>query len=96
MKKFLFAIGALVEDVKRYSATAFCINGGGIVAFYQTRIPGHRRSEALGQRDLLAEIIPEAHRQGLRVLVRVDPSCAPRELAEEHPDWFAREQGFGD
>ncbi len=83
---------AVVEDVKRYSGTAFCINGGGIVAFYQTRIKGHRRSEALGERDLLAEIIPEAHRSGLRVLARIDPSCAPSELAAEHPDWFARDR----
>lgn len=83
---------ALIEDVKRYGATAFCINGGGIVAFYQTKIAGHRRSEALGTRDLLAEIIPEAHRQGLHVLARIDPSCAPRELAQEHPDWFARDR----
>jgi hypothetical protein len=82
----------LLEDVKRYGATAFCINGGGIVAFYQTRIAGQRLSAALGQRDLLGEIIPEAHRQGLRVLARIDPSCAPRELADEHPDWFARDR----
>jgi hypothetical protein len=83
---------AFVEDVKRYGATAFCINGGGIVAFYQTKIPGQRISATLGERDLLAEIIPEAHRQGLRVLARIDPSCAPRELAAEHPDWFARDR----
>jgi hypothetical protein len=31
----------LIEEVKAFSATAFCINGGGIVAFYQTQIPGH-------------------------------------------------------
>ena len=45
----------LVEDVKSFGATAFCINGGGIVAFYQTRIPGHRISNGLGGRDLLGE-----------------------------------------
>jgi hypothetical protein len=83
---------ALVEDIKRYSATAFCINGGGIVAFYQTKLRNHRISSALGQRDLLAEIVPEAHRNGLRVLARIDPSCAPAELADEHPDWFARDK----
>lgn len=83
---------ALVEDVKRYGATAFCINGGGIVAFYQTRIPGQRLSATLGERDLLAEIVPEAHRQGLHVLARIDPSCAPRELAADHPEWFARDR----
>jgi Tripartite tricarboxylate transporter family receptor len=37
----------LAQDVKSFGATAFCINGGGIVAFYQTRIAGPRISSAL-------------------------------------------------
>jgi hypothetical protein len=82
----------LVADVRSFGATAFCINGGGIVAFYQTRIPGHRVSSGLGDRDLLAEVIPVAHRSGLHVLARVDPSCAPKALASEHPEWFARDR----
>ena len=32
---------ALVDDMKNYDASAFCISGGGIVAFYQTQIPDH-------------------------------------------------------
>ena len=63
----------LVQDVKSFGATAFCINGGGIVAFYQTRIADHRLSSGLAGRDLLAEIIPVAHRAGLHVLARIDP-----------------------
>ena len=47
---------ALVAAAKEYRATAFCISGGGIVAFYQTKIAGHRISDGLGGRDLLAEI----------------------------------------
>jgi hypothetical protein len=82
----------LVQDVKSFGATAFCINGGGIVAFYQTRIAGHRISSALGDRDLLGEIIPAAHEAGLHVLARIDPSCAPKALAAEHPDWFTRDR----
>lgn len=82
----------LVADVKSFGATAFCINGGGIVAFYQTRIPGHRISSGLGGRDLLAEIIPAAHEAGLYVLARIDPSCAPKALAAEHPEWFTRDR----
>jgi hypothetical protein len=82
----------LVADVKSFGATAFCVNGGGIVAFYQTRIPGHRVSSGLGGRDLLAEVIPSAHEAGLHVLARIDPSCAPKALAEEHPEWFARDR----
>jgi hypothetical protein len=82
----------LIADLKRYDATAFCISGGGIVAFYQTKIPGHRISSGLQGRDLLAEIIPVAHANNLRVLARIDPSCAPKELAKSHPEWFSRDQ----
>lgn len=82
----------LVADVKSFGATAFCINGGGIVAFYQTRIAEHRMSSGLGARDLLAEVIPIAHEAGLRVLARIDPSCAPAALAVDHPEWFTRDR----
>jgi hypothetical protein len=84
----------LVQDVKSFGATAFCLNGGGIVAFYQTRIPDHRLSSGLGGRDLLAEVVPAAHEAGLHVLARIDPSCAPKALAAEHPEWFTRDR-FG-
>jgi hypothetical protein len=83
---------ALVDEVKSFGATAFCINGGGIVAFYQTRISEHRVSSGLGGRDLLAEVIPAAHAAGLRVLARIDPSCAPKTLAHAHPEWFTRDR----
>ena len=83
---------ALVAAAKEYRATAFCLSGGGIVAFYQTRIAGHRISNGLGDRDLLAQIIPVAHREGMRVLARIDPSCAPKALALEHPEWFTRDR----
>src|SRR5471030_506398 len=43
----------LIEEVQGFSATAFCINGGGIVAFYQTQIAGHPKSAGLNGRDLL-------------------------------------------
>ena len=83
---------ALVAAAKEYRATAFCLSGGGIVAFYQTRIGGHRISNGLGERDLLAEVIPVAHREGMRVLARIDPSCAPKQLAEQYPEWFTRDR----
>lgn len=82
----------LIADLKRYDATAFCISGGGIVAFYQTKISGHRISSGLNGRDLLAEIIPVAHANNLRVLARIDPSCAPKELAKSNPEWFSRDK----
>ncbi len=36
-------------------------------------------------------MIPVAHRENLRVLARIDPSCAPKSLAAEHPEWFSRD-----
>lgn len=82
----------LIDEVKAFSATAFCINGGGIVAFYQTKLADHPKSAGLQGRDLLAELVPRAHAQGIHVLARIDPSCAPRALATDHPDWFARDR----
>ena len=82
----------LIDEVLGFSATAFCINGGGIVAFYQTAIAGHPKSSGLDGRDLLAELVPRAHAKGLHVLARIDPSCAPRALAAQYPDWFARDR----
>ncbi len=82
----------LIAEVEGFSATAFCINGGGIVAFYQTDIAGHPKSAGLNGRDLLAELVPRAHAKGLHVLARIDPSCAPQALAAKHPDWFARDR----
>lgn len=81
---------AMVRDAKSFGATAFCVSGGGIVAFYKTEVPHHSPSRALGDRDLLAEIVPVAHREDIKVLARIDSSCARKELAEEHPEWFTR------
>lgn len=81
---------AMVRDAKTYGATAICVSGGGIVAFYRTRVPHHPPSRALGDRDLLAEIVPVARREGIRVLARIDSSCARKVVAEEHPEWFTR------
>jgi len=81
---------AMVRDAKRYGATAICVSGGGIVAFYKTAVPHHAPSARLGDRDLLAEFVPVAHREGIKVLARIDSSCARKALAREHPDWFTR------
>ena len=80
----------LVQTIKDFNGTAFSINGGGIVAFYQTKVSDHQKSYALGERDLLAEIIPVAKENGLKILARIDPSCASRSLSEKRPEWFSR------
>ncbi len=69
---------------------AILINGGGIVAFYPTKIPYQHRSEFLGTRDLFSELAAAARKRGIRVVARMDPNYAYQEALEAHPEWFER------
>ena len=69
---------------------AVLLNGGGIVAFYPTRVPYHHRSEFLGSRDVLGEMVKAAKKRGFRVVARMDPNLAYQEALEAHPEWFER------
>jgi hypothetical protein len=65
------------------------INAGGIVAYYPSRYPLHRRAEFLGDRDLFGDLVRAAHEDGLAVLARMDSNRAHEEFYRAHPDWFA-------
>ena len=69
---------------------AVLVNGGGIMAFYPTRVPYHHRSEFLGSRDVLGEMVTAAKKRGFRVVARMDPNLAYQEALEAHPEWFER------
>src|SRR5256885_10463146 len=81
----------LVQDVKSFGATAFCLNGGGIVAFYQTRIPDHRVSSGLGGRDRLGDLVPAAHQPGVHVPSPIGASWPAQAPADTPPARFAPE-----
>jgi hypothetical protein len=72
---------------------AVLLNGGGIVAFYPTRVPFHRRSQYLGSRDLFGEMAAAAKKRGLRVVARMDCNFAYAEALRAHPEWFERNAG---
>ena len=65
------------------------INAGGIVAYYPTQVPMHRRAQFLGDRDLFGELCRAAHDDGLAVFARMDSNGAHEEFYRAHPDWFA-------
>jgi hypothetical protein len=65
------------------------VNAGGIVAYYPTLIPLHRKAEYLQGRDLFGEISRAAHEDGLAVFARMDSNRAHEEFYKAHPDWFA-------
>src|SRR5580765_7311018 len=56
-----FDLGFWREHWKRTHTQGIIINAGGIVAYYPTRVPLHRRAEFLGARDLFGEIVNAAH-----------------------------------
>ena len=47
----------------RCRAEGVTVNAGGIVAFYPTEVPFHRRAPGVERRDLLGEIVAEARRR---------------------------------
>jgi len=57
--------------------------------YYESNIA--RKTEKLGQRDLLKEIVSEAKKQGLKVYVMIGHTTNP-ELYSIHPDWAQRDK----
>jgi len=74
---------------KRTQVQGVIINAGGIVAYYPSKYPLHRRAEFLGDRDLYGELAKAAHDDGLAVLARMDSNRADAAFFRVHPDWFA-------
>ena len=65
------------------------LNAGGIVAYYPSKFPLHRRAEGLGDRDLYGELAQAAHEDGLFVFARMDSNRTGEAFYQAHPDWFA-------
>jgi hypothetical protein len=74
---------------RRSSTKGIIVNAGGIVAYYPTKLPLHRRAEYLGGRDLFGEIVHAAHEDGVAVFARMDSSKAHDDFYQAHPGWFA-------
>ncbi len=74
---------------KRTATQGIIVNAGGIVAYYPTQIPLHKKAEYLGGRDLFGEICGAAHEDGLVVFARMDSNRAGEDFYKAHPDWFA-------
>lgn len=78
---------------KRTRVQAIIVNAGGIVAFYPSKFPLHRRAKFLGDRDLFGDLTRAARAQGISVIARMDSGGAGEEFYAAHPDWFAVDAG---
>lgn len=77
---------------RRTGTDAIVVNAGGIAAFYPSRYADQARARFLGKRDLVAEFVRAARKQGLAVIARMDVSCVSFETAKRRPEWIARKK----
>jgi hypothetical protein len=75
---------SLKVDVTMVSVT-------GILAFYQTKVPFHRKGKYLGSRDFFGDCCSAAKKRGLRVIARMSPDLNWEDAVQAHPEWFQRD-----
>jgi hypothetical protein len=73
---------------KRTCVQGVIVNAGGIVAYYPSKYPLHRRAQFLSDRDLFGELLHAARGDGIAVLARMDSGGAADEFYHAHTDWF--------
>jgi hypothetical protein len=83
-----------VEEWADYWASlkvgATFISVTGILAYYQTKVPFHRKGKFLGDRDFFGDCNEAARKRGLRTIARMSPDLNWEDAAQAHPDWFER------
>jgi len=63
----------------------------GILAFYQTQVPFHRKGKYLGTRDFFGDCFAAAKKRGLKVIARMSPDLNWEDATRAHPEWFRRD-----
>lgn len=85
-------IGQWVDYWSSLKVDGLIVSAGGIIAFYPTTIPYHRRSPFLGDRDLYGDFSQATRKQNIRVVARLDPTYAFSDALAAHPEWFFRDR----
>lgn len=70
---------------------AVMVSVTGILAFYQTKVPFHRKGKYLGDRDFFGDCCAAAKKRGLRVVARMSPDLNWEDAVQAHPEWFERD-----
>jgi hypothetical protein len=85
-----------VEEWADYWASlkvdAVLVSVTGILAFYQTKVPFHRKGKFLGDRDFFGDCCSAAKKRGLHVIARMSPDLNWEEAVRAHPEWFQRDE----
>ena len=87
--------GLDVEEWADYWASlkidAVLVSVTGILAFYQTKVPFHRKGKYLGTRDFFGECCAAAKKRGMHVIARMSPDLNWEDAVAAHPEWFQRD-----
>ena len=70
---------------------AVMVSVTGILAFYQTKVPFHRKGKFLGSRDFFGECCAAAKKRGIHVIARMSPDMNWEDALKAHPEWFQRD-----
>jgi hypothetical protein len=70
---------------------AVLVSVAGILAFYQTKVPFHRKGKFLGDRDFFGECCAAAKKRGIHVIARMSPDLNWEDALKAHPEWFRRD-----
>jgi Hypothetical glycosyl hydrolase 6/Beta-galactosidase trimerisation domain len=85
-----------VEEWADYWASlkvdAVLVSVTGILAFYQSRVPFHRKGKYLGDRDFFGDCCAAAKKRGLHVIARMSPDLNWEDALQAHPEWFQRDE----
>ncbi len=85
-----------VEDWANYWADlkvgAVFVSVTGILAYYQTKVPFHKKGKYLGDRDFFGDCCSAAKKRGMRVVARMSPDLNWEEALGPHPEWFERDE----
>ena len=69
---------------------ALLVSVTGILAFYQTKVPFHRKGKYLGTRDFFGDCCSAAKKRGIHVIARMSPDLNWEDAVQAHPEWFQR------
>src|SRR5579871_5563318 len=70
---------------------AVLVSVTGILAFYQTKVPYHRKGKYLGDRDFFGDCCAAAKKRGIHVIARMSPDLNWEDAVQAHPEWFQRD-----
>jgi hypothetical protein len=70
---------------------AVLVSVTGILAFYQTRVPFHRKGKFLGDRDFFGDCCAAAGKRGIHVIARMSPDLNWEDAVKAHPEWFRQD-----